>query len=88
MIFFFIVRESDLLTENPVYVCQYNFEKADWKSLIEDILAEQDNEEFSWLLTKLSAESLEFEAEKPQKLIIKLVEKHISKKRLSEKSKS
>ena len=47
MIFFSIARESDLLTENSVYVCQYNFEKADWKSLIEDILAKQDSEEFS-----------------------------------------
>ena len=39
MIFFSIVRELDLLTENSVYIYQYNFEKADWKSLIEDILA-------------------------------------------------
>ena len=47
MIFFSIARESDLLTKNPVYICQYNFEKADWKSFIKDILAKQDNEEFS-----------------------------------------
>jgi hypothetical protein len=87
MIFFSIARESDVLTENPIYVCQYNFEKADWKNLIEDIQAEQDNEEFRWSLTELSAESLESEAEKLQKLIIKLVEKHIPKKRLSERSK-
>ena len=87
MIFFSVTRESDMLVENPIYIYQYNFEKADWKSLIEDILAEQDNIEFSWSLTELSAESLELEAEKLQKLIIKLVEKHISRKRLSERSK-
>jgi len=87
MIFFSVTRESDMLVENPIYICQYNFEKADWKSLIEDILAEQDNIEFSWSLTELSAESLELEAEKLQKLIIKLVEKHIPRKRLSERSK-
>ncbi len=46
IIFFSIARESDMLVENPAYVCQYNFEKTDWKSLIENILAEQDNEEF------------------------------------------
>ena len=40
MIFFSIARESDVLVENPIYTCQYNFEKADWKSLIEDILIE------------------------------------------------
>ncbi len=45
-IFFSIEREADMLVENPIYACQYNFEKADWKSLLEDILAEQDNEEF------------------------------------------
>ena len=77
-----------MLVKNPVYICQYNFEKADWKNLIEDILAEQNNKEFSWLLTELSAESLELEAEKLQKLIIKLIEKHVSRKRLSERSKS
>ena len=87
MIFFSIARESDILVENPVYICQYNFEKANWKSLIEDILAEQDDREFSWSLTELSAESLELEAEKLQKLIIKLVEKHIPRKRISERSK-
>ena len=40
IIFFSIARESDILVKNPVYICQYNFEKANWKSLIEDILAE------------------------------------------------
>ena len=86
-IFFSIARESDMLVENPIYSCQYDFEKADWKNLIEDILAEQDNKEFSWSLTELSAEFLELEAEKLQKLVIKLVEKHISKKRFSERFK-
>ena len=89
MIFFSIARESDILVENSIYTCQYNFEKANWKDLIEDILAEQNNKEFSWsLIEELSAESLEFEAEKLQKLIIKLVEKHISKKKFSERFKS
>src|SRR5436190_21175023 len=87
MIFFSVARESDILVENPIYSCQYNFEKADWKNLIEDISAEQSNEEFSWTLEELSVESLEFEAEKLQKLVIKLVEKHIPRKKLSEKSK-
>jgi len=47
MIFFSIARESDILVENSIYTCQYNFEKANWKDLIEDILAEQNNKEFS-----------------------------------------
>ena len=88
MIFFSVARESDILVENPIYSCQYNFEKADWKNLIEDISAEQSNEEFSWTLEELSVESLEFEAEKLQKLVIKLVKKHIFRKKLSEKFKS
>src|SRR6266513_993404 len=87
MIFFSLARESDALVENPLYVCQYDYEKADWKNLNQDILAEQNNEEFRWTLTELSAESLEAEAEKLEKLITKLVEKHIPKKRLSERSK-
>jgi hypothetical protein len=86
-IFFSITRESDMLVENPVYTCQYDFEKADWKSLNKDILTKQDNKEFKWTLTELSAESLETEAKKLQNLIIKLVEKHISRKKLSERAK-
>ena len=77
-----------MLVENPIYSCQYNFEKADWKNLIKDISDEQNNKNFSWTLEELSAESLEFEAEKLQKLVIKLVKKHILRKKLSEKSKS
>src|SRR5437773_7574702 len=77
MIFFSVARESDVLVENPIYSCQYNFEKADWKNLIKDISAEQNNEKLSWSLKELSAESLEFEAEKLQKLVINLVKKHI-----------
>ena len=46
MIFFSISAESDMLVENSVYACQYNFEKADWKSLYEEILVKQNNEEF------------------------------------------
>jgi len=87
MIFFSVARESDVLVENPIYSCQYNFEKADWKNLIKDISTEQNNEEFSWSLKELSAEALESEAEKLQKLVVKLVEKHIPRKKLSEKSK-
>jgi len=41
MIFFSVARESDVLVENPIYSCQYNFEKADWKNLIKDISTEQ-----------------------------------------------
>jgi len=76
-----------VLVKNPIYTYQYNFEKADWKSLIEDILIEQNNEEFCWSLIELLTESLEAEAEKLQKLVIKLVEKHIPRKKLFEKSK-
>ena len=86
MIFFSIARESALV-ENPIYTCQYNFDKADWKKLNESILSEQDNEEFRWSLTELSEESLELEALKLQKLIIKLVELYIPKKKYSERSK-
>ena len=84
---FFIIRESDVLVENSIYSCQYNFEKTDWKSLIKDIFTKQNSEEFSWSLEELSAESLESEAEKLQKLIIKLVKKYILRKKLSEKFK-
>lgn len=28
-IFFSIEREADMLVENPIYACQYNFEKTD-----------------------------------------------------------
>jgi len=64
MIFFFIARESDMLVQNSIYIYQYNFEKANWKNLIRDILAEQDNEEFNWSLTEISVEFLKFEVEK------------------------
>ena len=60
MIFFSIIRESALV-ENPIYTCQYNFDKADWKKLNKSILSEQDNKEFRWSLTELSEESLELE---------------------------
>ena len=85
MIFFSVARESDILVENSIYSCQYNFEKADWKNLIKDIFTEQNNEKFSWSLKELSAEALESEAEKLQKLVVKLVKKHIFRKKLSEK---
>ena len=87
MIFFSVARESDILVENSIYNYQYNFEKADWKNLIKDISTEQNNEEFSWSLRELSAEALESEAEKLQKLVVKLVKKHIFRKKLSEKFK-
>ena len=29
MIFFSISKENDVLVENPLYTCQYNFEKVD-----------------------------------------------------------
>ena len=86
MIFFSIARESALV-ENPIYTCQYNFDKADWKKLNESILSEQDNKEFRWSLTELSEESLELEVLKLQKLIIKLIELYIPKKKYSERSK-
>ena len=38
MIFFSISKENDILVENPLYACQYNFEKADWKKINEEIL--------------------------------------------------
>ena len=39
MIFFSINKESDMLVENPLYAYQYNFEKADWKKINEEILS-------------------------------------------------
>ena len=39
MIFFSISRESNMLVENPLYAYQYNFEKADWKKINEEILS-------------------------------------------------
>jgi hypothetical protein len=46
MLFFSITREVDRLVNNPIYTCQYDFKKANWKSLNEDILIEQNNKEF------------------------------------------
>ena len=87
MLFFSITREVDMVVNNPIYTCQYDFEKANWKSLNEDILIEQNNKEFKWNLTKLSVESLEIKAEKLQNLIIKFMKKHILKKKLLKKAK-
>ena len=39
MIFFSISRESNMLVENPLYAYQYNFKKADWKKINEEILS-------------------------------------------------
>ena len=86
MIFFFLARESDALIENSLYVCQYDYEKVNWKNLNQNILAEQDSEEFRWTLTELSAESLKSEAEKLEKLISKLMKKHISKRNCQKNS--
>ena len=76
-----------MLVENPLYTYQYNFKKANWKKINEEILSKQDNKEFQWSLTKITKEALELEAEKLQKLILNVVEKHISKKKFYEKSK-
>ena len=87
MIFFSISREFDMLVENPLYTYQYNFKKANWKKINEEILSKQDNKEFQWSLTEITEEALELEAEKLQKLILDVVEKHIPKKKFYEKSK-
>ena len=39
MIFFSISREFDMLVENPLYAYQYNFKKANWKKINEEILS-------------------------------------------------
>jgi len=64
MIFFSISRESNMLVENPLYAYQYNFEKADWKKINEEILSKQHNKEFQWSLAEITEEGLELEAEK------------------------
>src|SRR5436190_11644621 len=87
MIFFSISKEDDILVENPLYTHQYNFEKADWKKINEELLIKQNNEEFQWFLIKITEKSLELETEKLQKLIIKIIKKHILKKKFYEKSK-
>src|SRR5436190_17525646 len=87
MIFFSISRESDMLVENPLYAYQYNFEKADWKKINEEILSKQNNKEFQWSLVEITEEALELEAEKLQKLILEIVEKYIPKKKFNEKFK-
>ena len=38
MIFFSISRDDDVLVENPLYIYQYNFEKANWKKINEELL--------------------------------------------------
>ena len=40
MIFFSISKEDDILVQNPLYAYQYNFEKADWKKINEELLIE------------------------------------------------
>ena len=64
MIFFSISREFDMLVENPLYTYQYNFKKADWKKINEEILSKQNNKEFQWSLIEITEEALELEAEK------------------------
>ena len=88
ILFFSITREVNMLVDNPIYTCQYDFEKANWKSLNKDILIEQNNKEFQWSLTEITKEALELEAEKLQKLILNIIKKHIPKKKFYEKSKS
>ena len=88
MIFFLINRESNMLVENPLYAYQYNFEKADWKKINEEILSKQNNKKFQWSLTEITEKALELKAEKLQKLILDVVEKHIPKKKFYEKFKS
>ena len=88
MIFFSINIKDDMLVENPLYAYQYNFEKADWKKINEEILSKQDNKEFQWSLTEITEEALELEAEKLQKLIFNIVKKYISKKKFYKKFKS
>ena len=87
MIFFSISREFDILVENPLYAYQYNFEKANWKKINEEILSKKDKKEFQWSLIETTEEALELEAEKLQKLILDVIEKHILKKKFYEKSK-
>ena len=87
MIFFSISRKDDILIENPLYAYQYNFKKVDWKKINEEILFKQDNKEFQWSLVEITEEGLELEAEKLQKLILNVIEKHIPKKKFYEKSK-
>ena len=76
-----------MLVENPLYAYQYNFKKADWKKINEEILSKQDNKKFQWSLIEITEEALKLEAEKLQKLILEVIEKHISKKKFYEKSK-
>ena len=39
MIFFLINKEFNMLVENPLYTYQYNFKKANWKKINEEILS-------------------------------------------------
>ena len=64
MIFFSISRDDDMLVENPLYAYQYNFEKVDWKKINEELLIEQNSEEFQWSLIEMIKEALELEVEK------------------------
>ena len=64
MIFFSISREFNTLVENPLYAYQYNFKKADWKKINEEILSKQDNKKFQWSLTEIIEKALELEEKK------------------------
>ena len=46
MIFFLISKKSNMLVENPLYAYQYNFKKANWKKINEEILSKQNNKKF------------------------------------------
>ena len=62
-----------MLVENPLYAYQYNFKKADWKKINEEILSKQDNKKFQWSLAEITEEGLELEVEKLQKLIFNVI---------------
>ena len=64
MIFFSISKKFNMLVENPLYAYQYNFKKANWKKINEEILFKQDNKKFQWSLIEITKETLELKAEK------------------------
>src|SRR6266536_4589279 len=90
IILFSINIDNGNLIENPIYNSQYNFEKADWKLFAEELLLHSNKEEFLSKINNLeiSKELLETEAEKLRDIILIAANKAISKKRISEKSKS
>lgn len=75
------------LVENPIHSSQYKLDKADWDKINKDLEKMKLESQFQWNITEYTAENLENEANKLEKLILTVINQNIPKKRFSEYSK-